>query len=686
MRGLINLVLIAILSLLISQSVYSQNSCRALFDTSDLQSTSIITDSRYGKLSQNNLEFYKKGLISNNKSMLCGPVCVHNALKKFETVLDTSITSKDEVQSVLQITQVFEKHLGVTLHEITQSGVSDIDISAAIDKFLVQRKIPHEVKLLVASQDVASYKANLRFEDLAESVDINTAVIALIHSYDTPSADSVQPKNFKYGHYVLVNGYNQADFAIHVADPNQPELSKQWQLKPIRPKSFAGDTFEIVSQQKTNLTHVISSLIKINLGKTNDYLKSAVNKKSLENYNKDVDSISTADQLITFIDRIKDMYGKTLDKSWGSVLQGTDLVSVLLKIKQQAPNDPQLLNLKWLLEKMNFSEDIAISSGAELSGWTYPLLLTLVPSRINELFHDLAKISQKDGSFQSLASAQDGLSFFNASFIQFINQLSPANKKRLLESINYEFSKIDLNEESLSVQNNQMVQPQSRVHRRNLEVLLKVLMKDELTLLTKDLALNRNSPSFEKTAIINRYFRALTNSLGKKRGNYNFKLVLDSAVIIRRYFFKYLDQQNSYVEMYGSFANGKANFKTSDVDIKLSESLFYNVFNKTYKQAKNEKFYLYLKDYIAENQDHPRLKDFWETFKGAEKALAENIFQRQPQHPSELLAMLYPVTAFSENPLDARWYNPITLRVYKDRIELHISDLMSTKIPLVISF
>lgn len=392
------------------------------------------------------------------------------------------------------------------------------------------------------------------------------------------------------------------------------------------------------------------------------------NSRSAEDFSKTVESLRSAEELHSFILEMKVAYPRQIHRSWGLFLQKINLAQVLERLIKDSPSDPQLRYLQETLRA--FNREVV------LDGWTYPLLLVFEPHRILEFVNNIEQVSGPDHqSFQAAAGGTDRLSLVNSSLSYAFANMSPVTKKQVLEKVHQEISKIDLNNEQLEMREGRLHQPASRGYRRNLEVILRMALAPELKQLEKDMRRLQDPKQ-----ALDKYFDTIYRVVGPKRGGYSSQKVIDAAQILQKHFSKYFKNENHYVEMYGSFVNGKAAFKTSDVDMKVSESLFLDLFERSYSEVNGQIFELYFANFMKAQKDQapPSLKLFWESYQKAEIEIAEKVFQRAPQHPSEMLAMLYPPVPFKNEPNDSRWYNPITIRIYRNKIEIHISDFIST--------
>lgn len=396
------------------------------------------------------------------------------------------------------------------------------------------------------------------------------------------------------------------------------------------------------------------------------------NSHATEQLTKRTENIETAGELIKFLDAIDSVYAKSIHQTWGPTLQNINLAKVLERIQQRSPHDPHLKELENKLALYNRE--------AKLGGWTFPLLLMLQPSKVMTFLNGIKKHSNtENGSFQLLAEGIHEFSFVNPSLHYVLSRLPQHLKNQALQKIQNEMAKIDLENEQLKMENGVFHQPVSRNYRRNLEVVLRMITSAEIKILEKDLRRNQIS----STEALDKYFVEIYKVVGPKRGGYSSRTVFTAAKIVQKHFSGFLTDKNKYIDLYGSFVNGKAAFNTSDIDMKISESLFYELFKHSYRAVKGDNFQLFFADFIKEQRGNisPELKEFWEAYKSAETNLAKEVFQRQPKHESELLAMLYPPVPFKDEPGDSRWYNSLTIRIYADKIELHISDLMSPSHP-----
>lgn len=311
-----------------------------------------------------------------------------------------------------------------------------------------------------------------------------------------------------------------------------------------------------------------------------------------------------------------------------------------------------------------------------IDAWVFPLDFYFYPENIISFFQEFKKLSSYQLNFADAYSGIYGLRSFNHT-LNTVIQLLPTDIKNLAEQeIKNQMNQINLTQELMNMKEGQLYIPNTRLYRRNLETIGALLSRSSLDILKNNIV-NQNRTRTEITEAVNQYYSQLEKTLTKERGQYSFSKVLDAGQIIHSHLSEFLTKNDEYILVYGSFTNGKASVKHSDIDIKLSNNLLFKLTQKSQNEINKSPFSLYFSDLIKrEKNSLPKTFFlFWEKFQLAEIELGNKVFFRTPLQPSELLTILYPPKDFSNNSFDVRWYNPLVLKITKNQIILQLADL-----------
>jgi hypothetical protein len=350
-------------------------------------------------------------------------------------------------------------------------------------------------------------------------------------------------------------------------------------------------------------------------------------------------------------------------------LQNVDLISVSKNMSHE-----DLQQLRNFIKKISQERSLS-DNPSQFGHWIYALSFYFYPEKFTDFIGHLKIMSEGQINLQEAFSGHLGLWTMNKTFIRTISELPQQFREKILADLRKKISSISLDSELMSMQPDGLSVPNSRRYRRNLEVVVFLLLRPQITRLASELALTQSEQEIQNA--LGKYYAEVDKIYLPQRGGYSPQIVLKTAKVIQSYLGKYLHQETDYIDLYGSFPNGKATFKTSDVDIKLSDTLLLKLTNKNMTNIKQEPFSLYFSDMVARNKNQlsGEFFKFWESYQSAELQLAKEIFHRLPVQSSELLTTLYPPQPYSNDILDFRWYNPIVIRIYKDRIAIQILDL-----------
>ncbi|RYZ86284.1 MAG: hypothetical protein EOP04_14185 [Proteobacteria bacterium] len=269
----------------------------------------------------------------------------------------------------------------------------------------------------------------------------------------------------------------------------------------------------------------------------------------------------------------------------------------------------------------------------------------------------------------------------NQTMITALARLPEPLRLELLENLKLQMNSVNLKDEVMSMQNGQLKMPLSRLYRRNIEMIASLLVQPYFHNLQKSL-LHHSGDRNAFVREVDAHFAKTSKSLANGRGGYSFERVVESAEILQKSMQEHLTDSKDYIEMYGSFTNGKAAFVTSDIDIKFSSNLLTRITGKPAWQGHGGAvFSLFFEDFATREGPKmpPEFKRFWGNYQTAENLLGQNIFKRKPARPSELLTSLYPPKDYSNDAIDFRWYNPLVVRIYKDHIALQLVDINSSR-------
>lgn len=414
-----------------------------------------------------------------------------------------------------------------------------------------------------------------------------------------------------------------------------------------------------------------SHLFSARSSKTN-LEKSIEQNNSIQKWHPLFDQIKTHADLLSILNRIEIDY-QYLTKSDIEVLQNINLISIVKKLR---PSDIQKLSqfVFELVKRVDSKE-----KHSPLADWLYPMQFYFAPEKVLDFVEKVKPMSFANISFQEAFSGRLGLWGLNETFSAAVENLPNNIKLDLIKLLRKKIREISLDSELMSMNGSDLYVPSQRLYRRNLEVLIFLLTKKDVDLLKSNISRDLSKGNINKA--LNTYFTVLGDIIGPVRGGYSADIVIKSARIIQSQFFKHLtDSKLDYIDLYGSFPNGKATFKTSDIDIKFSDALLERLTGLSHLQIISEKFSLYFADAVTRNL--PRLSEkfinFWNSYKTAETELAKNIFQRKIEKDSELLTSLFPPRDYSNSKIDFRWYNPLLIRIFRDKITLQIFDLSNS--------
>ncbi len=391
---------------------------------------------------------------------------------------------------------------------------------------------------------------------------------------------------------------------------------------------------------------------------------------AIEKWHKAFSKIKTYDELQFLFTAIERKRTKLTELDFFA-LQQIDMVDVVSKL---SPSDIQQLKLKVHGVKQRIDKQAALTL---LDHWLLPLDMHFHPENTLDFILIIKNISLDGLNVANAFAGEYGLRSFNKTLSRVLNELPQNIHERVEKNLKTQMDQISLTGELMTMNHGQLYIPQMRNYRRNLEVIAALVQRRYFIELKK--SLEQNSSRDNVIMSVNTFYGQIKKTLATGRGGYNFDKVVRAAEILKQSFAYALNDSNLTVDMYGSFANGKAAFQTSDIDIKFSPALLESLTGRSSAEIRrNEPFSLYFVDMVDREKSKLPVKffKFWDHFQEAEKSLGHSIFERPPTRPSELLTSLYPPREYTNDSTDYRWYNPLVLKISNDQVTLQLHDLM----------
>lgn len=223
--------------------------CANLFPYAFHEKAETVMNQNYGYAHQADHRLLKAQVIEKNKSMLCGPTCVYNALEKFKIQKDQKILPDNETQDIIDYVQKIFPNNGVPSKNVIQNGLNIHALASALKVIAHQSGLNLNVEVRTASNMEAMDAVTLKgfsIHDLKKSTSQHHAAIVLVGFYKTTNLLELSNQTRIGGHYMLVAGYNTAEpHRILFQDPESPSRYKNIGLSLVKPKNFTHPTYQL---------------------------------------------------------------------------------------------------------------------------------------------------------------------------------------------------------------------------------------------------------------------------------------------------------------------------------------------------------------------------------------------------------------------------------------------------------
>lgn len=388
-----------------------------------------------------------------------------------------------------------------------------------------------------------------------------------------------------------------------------------------------------------------------------------------------LNSIESPEDAFAFVDLLTKSRSVLLSISGGegrydtrNFLDLIDFATSIAKIREQFTDaQKQILIKKWA-----YLKSLDLRPVHELDN----VIATVLDHK--EIYNIIDSISNR--KLMSLAYTRKHSSLLTPSFFSTLNQLSDDERIAARTYALKKYSSITKDEELTTIMDGDGVGP--KTVKRNLETIASILSHPELQeLQNKISSLSIPISRTDAEELINEFYAKTHNGLEQPRGNYSFEQVLNVAEIIQKNL-NLLDNEENYIQIYGSFANGKAILTDSDIDIHLSDSLALNYLNTLTVFTTNFYDISYALNHKPKDM-HDAIKEMQKTFIDTENAIVKSL-NRESYTKGEVLTMVV------ENPGNGSvnfgkmenyaFYNPIVVKVTKDKTWLQIWDGISNQL------
>ncbi len=162
----------------------------------------------------------------------------------------------------------------------------------------------------------------------------------------------------------------------------------------------------------------------------------------------------------------------------------------------------------------------------------------------------------------------------NAMFLSVIGQFPPSQIEALRKPLLERFYRIKIDETKVRTS---MEEWDKNVEKRNIEFMLHIFNAAHIEGLKSQLKENPHISADVLSAIMDRFYQesyqAKEFEVDHPRGDYSFRKVIELAKQIQKSPLAAQLTEGNYVQIFGSFPNGKAGKNHSDIDIQLSPAL-----------------------------------------------------------------------------------------------------------------
>ncbi len=254
--------------LLVHLNSQARLACVNLFYSHDITRQGLVIDNQYGVVSQWDEKLKTAQLISDQKSMLCGPTCIYNVLEKMSLNRNEKLIPDKNAAEIVDYVKTIIPQTGGNSDQSINYGMNLETMSKIINLASQQKDIHLDIELRSANLTNENFKKGFTLDELKQSVLPDHAAIVLVGFYRTDNLQEINSTNRIGGHYLIVAGYdtfNPQDLILQ--DPNRPLHYEKVTVDLVKPKSFNAPTFKIriePSFWRKAQTAVIESVILIN--------------------------------------------------------------------------------------------------------------------------------------------------------------------------------------------------------------------------------------------------------------------------------------------------------------------------------------------------------------------------------------------------------------------------------------
>lgn len=208
--------------------------------------SSLAIDERYGQANQYDQVFLKENLITESKSMLCGPTCLYNVLEKIRIVEGTKTIPNSDAFEVVSLVKNIFPSLGLSIDTLKERGIKANLLGEGLNLALVNNNLSAQVEVLGPLANKLKQKGGLSTENLKTSISKDTSVIVLISRYSVQNAEDASDANRRSGHFLIVSGYDPSNpKRIFFNDPLRPKLLRSAILQPVTTSEFGTPTLQV---------------------------------------------------------------------------------------------------------------------------------------------------------------------------------------------------------------------------------------------------------------------------------------------------------------------------------------------------------------------------------------------------------------------------------------------------------
>jgi hypothetical protein len=233
-----------------------------VFPATDCIAEHLKIDLRYGKASQHDPDLQARGLTDPGISMLCGPVCLANAMMKVRTLRGIKSPFLTPVDEIDFISKSLAPSAGLSPQSLKTEGMLLTTLKSVIESALSLEGLNGRVEVHTVT-GYPDFVRGIKLPDLIKATTNSKFVIVLMGRYKTSRLKEISNRTRTSGHYMIFSGFDPNDpKRVFFSDPESyPPKIRSAHLKKVKPSTFEDSAYIVDFDSKNDLEKARTILI-----------------------------------------------------------------------------------------------------------------------------------------------------------------------------------------------------------------------------------------------------------------------------------------------------------------------------------------------------------------------------------------------------------------------------------------